>query len=394
MKKFISISIVLVVTFGALGQHRVIVDGSHLDSEKNETTKTINDKSPTPVSRWYSIYETMIDTKKSNGQWVYGLHPDTTTRIYVNGKIFPSEVVSTGQSFDPASSIWTSGGSPFGISDLAAYTLDSVKLPYAYFRPQGGKADTLIIQIYKTSDMNYVSQSSSQYFQAYCEPGYNASKERGLNAEKTFEIVLDNSMVTGTGQWKNILLKVDIPIGAGEEVGLSMHFVPSNPVNAGDTVFQASGNEATSGSINGFVFRGLNATIPIPDRYNFSLDVLTEFGQGNYSGTTSFKFNAGVYNGNTPYQNDVWFKITSDKYAGIDQSSSQVSLKVYPNPGNGILYFEGMTEDLNYQVYDLVGKLQSSGLLSSASGKLDLRQLNKGQYLLHLGGMTELIWIE
>jgi hypothetical protein len=72
---------------------------------------------------------------------------------------------------------------------------------------------------------------------------------------------------------------------------------------------------------------------------------------------------------------------------GIEENLTHNSLKLYPNPGNGLFFIEGNTEGItSFDVYDAMGKHLGSIPLSSAdlTGKpsIDLTYLPPGVYML------------
>ncbi|MGZ3899599.1 MAG: T9SS type A sorting domain-containing protein [Bacteroidia bacterium] len=88
-------------------------------------------------------------------------------------------------------------------------------------------------------------------------------------------------------------------------------------------------------------------------------------------------------------------KLTSNpEVVGIKEEAASITVSLFPNPTNGILYLNGLKENSNYSisVYDLLGKcvLSKSIKNSYLSEKIDLSGLPEGAYLLTIssGGKT------
>ena len=63
-------------------------------------------------------------------------------------------------------------------------------------------------------------------------------------------------------------------------------------------------------------------------------------------------------------------------------------LKIYPNPADEFINIEGIGEYDNYTIHDLNGKHLKSGSIKSANQKkVDISNLNDGQYILSLYGV-------
>lgn len=98
-------------------------------------------------------------------------------------------------------------------------------------------------------------------------------------------------------------------------------------------------------------------------------------GQIDYNNQTSASGNTnqGVQQ---PFE---FYKITS----GIDESSL-VDVSLYPNPTNEyiILKINTSLDNLNYNLYDMTGRIVSKGIISSNETKIDARDYVPGQYQL------------
>lgn len=65
----------------------------------------------------------------------------------------------------------------------------------------------------------------------------------------------------------------------------------------------------------------------------------------------------------------------------IDEVKNQLSLKVYPNPGNNKLFLRNQKQTLNYKIYSILGSAVSEGMLSPGDA-ISIDQLEKGTYFI------------
>ncbi|MBP7808388.1 MAG: T9SS type A sorting domain-containing protein [Bacteroidia bacterium] len=68
----------------------------------------------------------------------------------------------------------------------------------------------------------------------------------------------------------------------------------------------------------------------------------------------------------------------------IDESESEISLSVYPNPGNDVInvVFETIPDDAHIELYNSLGQLILNEKIISMTSKLDIRKLSNGIYHL------------
>jgi hypothetical protein len=65
------------------------------------------------------------------------------------------------------------------------------------------------------------------------------------------------------------------------------------------------------------------------------------------------------------------------------QNFQQSTIRIYPQPANTKLFWEGAKVDQHYQIYDLSGKLVFQNLAKSTEIEIDLSHLPAGMYFLH-----------
>jgi len=66
---------------------------------------------------------------------------------------------------------------------------------------------------------------------------------------------------------------------------------------------------------------------------------------------------------------------------GIGEFTTNPKLNIYPNPGNGLLYFKANDLIQSIRVYSIDGKLIFDNEFSASTGQIDLRGLEKGAYI-------------
>jgi hypothetical protein len=64
---------------------------------------------------------------------------------------------------------------------------------------------------------------------------------------------------------------------------------------------------------------------------------------------------------------------------------SNIEISIYPNPTQDFINVIGFTNDANYNLYDMNGKLLNSGSLV-VNSKIDLTLLSSGNYNLNING--------
>ncbi len=69
---------------------------------------------------------------------------------------------------------------------------------------------------------------------------------------------------------------------------------------------------------------------------------------------------------------------------GIAENHPQVNLSLYPNPGNGIIYFDADKPVTNLEIFTVSGMLVYSETNLGVAGQLDLTHLNKGVYFVKM----------
>jgi aminopeptidase N len=75
--------------------------------------------------------------------------------------------------------------------------------------------------------------------------------------------------------------------------------------------------------------------------------------------------------------------ITMNPLLSLDDLNEVVGMEVYPNPTHEVLYVKNIPNNSSYKIYDMFGKLQSTGEFNS-SNSLNINHLKSGTYLMVL----------
>jgi hypothetical protein len=78
------------------------------------------------------------------------------------------------------------------------------------------------------------------------------------------------------------------------------------------------------------------------------------------------------------------FKSNSDGLSIISQNVAHSSFKIYPNPSQGIVFIEGIQQDIAVKILGLQGQLIEKAKLSANNSSINLSQYPQGIYLLQI----------
>lgn len=67
---------------------------------------------------------------------------------------------------------------------------------------------------------------------------------------------------------------------------------------------------------------------------------------------------------------------------GEEEIVSFNNIRIYPNPARELIYIRGINESLNYQIFDITGKLVINGKLNNDSEYINVSTLNNGVYFI------------
>ena len=260
------------------------------------------------------------------------LFPDSSVLVQ-NGTSFDwCFKLGYGQTFDPTSDFHSTP-----IKDVAKYTVDSISIPYMYFRPQKGNPDTLIISVFRENQLNINPSPGWSIPRSYANAPYDTVADKGLNPQKEIVYLLEDKDiqddVTGYITWE-----IDMDIPAGEIIAVTFSYLPGNTVNFGDTMgntLEPFGPQ-TRNAFSIWDGRDENSTLD-NDYYNMGQWITKAVGYNLLSQSNGWE---GSYIPGVAYGNmgggvrhmDINFLVTYDDFSGISEEAAKYNFKAYPNP--------------------------------------------------------------
>jgi sugar lactone lactonase YvrE len=93
------------------------------------------------------------------------------------------------------------------------------------------------------------------------------------------------------------------------------------------------------------------------------------------------------------YNTDSALLVITAETTKTSTVNSMQLIRIYPNPAYERLHIEGHTANTDYKIYDIIGKVLQSGLLSNANSAIELKHLSPGTYFIELNqaGSTRFI---
>ncbi len=98
----------------------------------------------------------------------------------------------------------------------------------------------------------------------------------------------------------------------------------------------------------------------------------------------------------TPYRKNTYYRLSQTDYDGTTEyfdliqvnRKEVVEVTIYPNPVKEVMTLNTSNSDtdLQYQLYDMSGAVKLQGILQAASVQVNVGQMEKGIYFLHLVG--------
>ncbi|SMC84158.1 T9SS type A sorting domain-containing protein [Moheibacter sediminis] len=182
-----------------------------------------------------------------------------------------------------------------------------------------------------------------------------------------------------------------VAVNSSGESFLSGYF--SNTVSFGDTALSQQSNEAMDAfiakldSAGNFVYARAIGGANFVEEHGVRLD-----NSGNIYIVGTFENTVDVDpNPNQTHEfvsrgfRDTYILKYADSELGLNEMIAQNEIQIYPNPSNGT-FFINSKNALNgkqFKIYDLTGKLISSGLINQKQ-ELNLSNLNQGIYILKI----------
>ena len=392
MKKSLLFGIALFSAAGAFAQQAGLTGNEDVPSaeirkhfHKGNSGERVN-----IISDWYNYGGTMYDMGGNVSYFRNFLFPDSTVLVEFTTGYGPVWKHSIGQAFDPTSLNYTIGGQTHCPSTVP-YTLDSIAIPYRYWRSQQAAADTLIIQIYDHSDMTLVANPGWTSGASYASVDYDYTKRKGTNFLQEYKYILTNADTISTTQGI-IYYQVNHSLAANEKVAATVTYIPGNPYNVNDTIDRYSATPVTN-KINAFVFYNYrdNDLNYEPNYYNNELAAVTDVRyntstngwNGNYIPGTAWS--GGIYHG------DIYFKITFDQdAAAIDENAKENNIMVYPNPAQNVVNFTTDQKITSVNIMDITGKVVET-LSNIQVNTIDIAHLQNGFYFLQFTNENNIV---
>lgn len=329
---------------------------------------------------WYNFGQMIYDNIGNVNYYRNHLFPDSSVLLsYTNGygSVWKH---SLGQVFDPTGDSWAIG-SIYPTEQTDAYTVDSVRIWYRYFRHQNANPDTLIVQVYTQDDMSLYADPWTTG-QSYASTAYDYTTHKGVNPTQTITILLDDSDTSMSFQ-NALELEINQFVNAGEVMGITATYFPGNPHNFGDTIDQYIAVPPVN-RLNAFIM------------YNFN-DNNDQFDNDGYNHSwlipSSIRYNENTQNWNGWYypgiayfnyvdHTDIDFHVVGT--VGIEEmEATQFSL--YPNPSATSVFLR-MNSKGAYRIVsivDITGKDVTS-LTKVAEDAINIASLSDGQYLISI----------
>lgn len=350
MKKSLLITVSAAISILAIGQqpsgpaHRtdhIVKAPSMLDSRGLKTN----------IDDWY-VYADEVASASSGNTYFTILFPDSTVLMeYTNG-YFPTNWHSMGQVFDPKGALWFSKATKMDSND--AYTVDSIAIPYRYFRYQNAAADTLLIQVYTHDRLLDYSLTSNQ--RTFKTADYEYTTKRGVNFTQEIVELLDNNDTASATAY--IELALGITVNPGEVIAVALTYLPGNPYSPGDTIY--SSTATVLNKINRFdqYYHSDPGQLYADGYFNSGLLVPKEV---RYNTGTSWDglFIAGI--AYTDYINHyLYYKVKAGN-VGLEEGRA-VGFTVKqntPNPFSSVTTIDYVIEqasEVSIEVFDITGK--------------------------------------
>lgn len=319
----------------------------------------------TQSSEWYS-YTNVLDLLGNMTYYRGTLFPDTTVFTLSTNQNFRPFTHSVGQVIDPRSLNFAGlVGNTIAFDENTTSTLDSVSILMDYDRFAGTEADTLFVQIIKSSNSSVTmwDQNGDNAF----SPEYNYMTNKINNADFETEYLLTDADTAAS----TVDIAVGMTLAADEFIAVVIGYKPGNVYNADDVLGENAnrfvyflGEDAAQTADAGF--------------YNYSLDV--------YS-TQRYNESANGWNG-TYYPGNIWtgantHTIIDAKFTTTNLSSDNVegeALSVFPNPASDVININADQARVN--IYAVTGELVMSEQV--ANNSLNIANLTAGVYMIEV----------
>lgn len=328
-------------------------------------------------TEWYNYGQEMYGFGGNVSYYRSQIWPDTTVFVDYSNGIGRPWIHSIGQVFDPRSDY-------FEVNHPAvsgAYSIDSIAIPYRYFRFQNGAPDTLVLQIFEHSRISIAQNPGFPNGASYATVAYNSVLNKGNNPNFEQKIVLTESD-TAMGADRFLQKHLGLVVDSSEIIVVTCSYIPGNPYNAGDTIDgyldPLPGNPRNSFVAYMFTDDDQNVEYAV---YNHALVVNTPI-RYNYSNGWNSRYLAGTaYPSSIYHMNINWLVSNPPLTVGLEEADDAFEAEVYPNPVTDILTVKlSSSQMLPFNIVNAMGQVVIEGSVSSGNSQIDLSGLEAGLY--------------
>jgi hypothetical protein len=149
-------------------------------------------------------------------------------------------------------------------------------------------------------------------------------------------------------------------------------------------------NVTTTYTVSGASLGGCTASDQVTITVNYpSTNTITTTAQGSYTLNGQVYTATGTYTQTLTNANGcdstIILNLTINN-VGLDENQFNTSVKLYPNPTNGVVLLQVSNElaGSNFELVDAVGKVVLHGVIQTEQSQLDLSVLQNGMYLFRL----------
>ncbi len=348
--------------------------------EAQETYSRTQNMNKDVYGGWYNFGGMVYDNLGGVDYYRNHLFPDSSVQVEFSNGFGHVWKHSMGQVFDPADDNWAIGGIiPIDVTD--AYTVDSIKIWYRYFRHQHQNPDTIRVQVFTEPNMSLYEDPWSNG-QSYATTSYDYTTHSGPNATQVFTILIDD-VDTSTVSQSTLDLEINQAMNADEVMGVVVDYFPGNPHNFADTIDQYLTTPPVN-PINAFIM------------YNFR-DNNDQFYTGFYNHgwliPSSIRYNENAQNWNGSYypgiayfnyldHTDIDFHVVGT--VGLEETERPL-FTVYPNPAKDVLHinsdFDISAQDI--KIKDIHGR-NIETLTNFIDNSISIATLSNGTYFISI----------
>lgn len=381
MKKIYATLSLFSIAFAAFSQGQNTHDrheGSEVPGNKLYSTQI---KAGGGFTEWYNYGSEIYDFGGNVDYFRLHLWPDSTVLVEFSSGLDNPWKHSIGQVFDPYSAFFEVNHPPVS----GSYSVDSIAIPYRYFRFENGDPDTLLVQIYESDKITTVEDPGWTSGASYATLDYDYMTNKGVSPDVEHTILLSTAD-TATELQNIIYLPVGITVPDSQQIAVTYSFRPGNPYNFGDTIDVYLDPPPTTrrNTLLMYEFRDNDKNVE-PGVYNNALTATTD---------VRYNINANGWNGNyiagTAWQSgfynvDTWFLVSNPPgFNSVEESVEKLNVKVYPNPTDNVLNvaLPDLSESVQYTLVNALGQAVMTGNFANTNNQIDIARLEAGLYSL------------